>query len=580
MNNSAELLYLYVEKSNFNIKNEGINFSANYEVDFKTADERANLTINRKISENEPFFHEKIINISMLVGKNGVGKSSLLKLIGFGNENRTKFLPYSVYFVIYKVDESLFFIEGSNSLLKKIFNGESKISRNRYFFEMDEGKPMTSESYNNHDSFFESSYQANMPNLEWVEDSILKKEKKDYPIQKHSYPTADFKNLIEFITEHDRSSVTNVELLLKQKKRYSANLMILFSIYELTKEDLNDRFDKRNIEEDSFSQKLFTTEVNTALKKLNNEKYRNQEVSYNRAMQDKVYKDNKNYFLLRLLEKEVISLLNSLSVRDYKQFQDVFKKIIELRRNEVIEISRQTIEIKIDFLVQILRSFENDSKIKLKSHESIDSFVRYFKRSVKNEYIKSTNELTFNLKNNMEYNDSKELVANFSRFFDSKIKQLSDGQLVYFNTFSKIYSQLNTNPNTKSVPLLLILDEPDLNLHPEWSRKFIYDLINLIKDKNVKRRVQIIITSHSPFMLTDLPSDRVYKITEKGTISKVTTSFAANIYDLLLDSFFLESSIGEFAKSKLKEKSQEQSDLLNKIDDPFLKKLLEKGKLK
>ena len=55
------------------------------------------------------------------------------------------------------------------------------------------------------------------------------------------------------------------------------------------------------------------------------------------------------------------------------------------------------------------------------------------------------------------------------------------------------------------------------------------------------RSVHIMIVTHSPFVLSDVP-----------TIKKENQTFAANIHDLLYNQFFIENPIGEVAYSSVK----------------------------
>lgn len=94
--------------------------------------------------------------------------------------------------------------------------------------------------------------------------------------------------------------------------------------------------------------------------------------------------------------------------------------------------------------------------------------------------------------------------------------------------------------------ILLLIDEIDLYSHPEWQRKTINQLINTIKHINNEKSIQIIITSHSPLILSDFPRQNIIymnnlngkSIAENKENHKQT--FGANIYTLLNDTFFLK----------------------------------------
>lgn len=106
---------------------------------------------------------------------------------------------------------------------------------------------------------------------------------------------------------------------------------------------------------------------------------------------------------------------------------------------------------------------------------------------------------------------------------------------------------------------LLLIDEIDLYSHPEWQRKVIYQLINIIKNvEEGSKPIQIIITSHSPLIISDFPQQNIIYLNKhkgKTFISESKyhkQSFGANLYTLLNDAFFLENgTVGEFAKSEI-----------------------------
>ncbi len=88
-------------------------------------------------------------------------------------------------------------------------------------------------------------------------------------------------------------------------------------------------------------------------------------------------------------------------------------------------------------------------------------------------------------------------------------------------------------------------------------------LPHFFENLKVKPSLQIIITTHDPLTLSDLPIDNVVFLhKDNGYCSvisdnydkKIQRTFGANITDLLAHSFFIEDGlIGDFSKSKIKE---------------------------
>lgn len=104
----------------------------------------------------------------------------------------------------------------------------------------------------------------------------------------------------------------------------------------------------------------------------------------------------------------------------------------------------------------------------------------------------------------------------------------------------------------------LIFDEAELYFHPEFQRRYLKSFLDKLRlchiDKNVIKSINILIVTHSPFILSDIPSNNILFLPlakEERPIDRPKT-FGGNIYDLLKESFFLESAIGDIAQLKLK----------------------------
>ena len=139
-----------------------------------------------------------------------------------------------------------------------------------------------------------------------------------------------------------------------------------------------------------------------------------------------------------------------------------------------------------------------------------------------------------------------------ANLIDIIIPSMSEGQNILLEIISKANAAIESlNPGDS---IVLLMDEPDKSLHPEWARRFLNDLlksINMHKDK----KVQIILTSHSPFIVTDILPEFVYSIQEEGEkriIENDKNTYATNIYYLLMDSFMLENTFGEYSYSQIK----------------------------
>jgi len=96
-----------------------------------------------------------------------------------------------------------------------------------------------------------------------------------------------------------------------------------------------------------------------------------------------------------------------------------------------------------------------------------------------------------------------------------------------------------------------------------WKKRFIDIILKSVpyffEGLTPKPNLQIILTTHDPLTLSDIPKHNVIFLekAEEGKCrisSEVQKTFGANITDLLADSFFIKDGlIGNFAKSKINE---------------------------
>lgn len=152
-------------------------------------------------------------------------------------------------------------------------------------------------------------------------------------------------------------------------------------------------------------------------------------------------------------------------------------------------------------------------------------------------------------------------------------RNMSSGENALLNFYSKLYSFIQNNliEESKSLPnkknYILLLDEADLGFHPIWKKRYVDAILKTIpyffESLEVKPKLQIIITTHDPLTLSDLPinnvvflqkDDKYCSVISDTDQNKIQKTFGANITDLLAHSFFVENGlIGDFSRSKIKE---------------------------
>ena len=138
---------------------------------------------------------------------------------------------------------------------------------------------------------------------------------------------------------------------------------------------------------------------------------------------------------------------------------------------------------------------------------------------------------------------------------------MSSGERAFQNYFSWINLLPQFHNIDSSVPeemrstIMLLIDEVDLYLHPEWQKNFISLLLDEVKNQFSDYKVQIIFATHSPLCLSDIPSENtIYLSRNEGVVAVDdrrihAQTFGKDIYSLLNDAFYLENStMGLFAQ--------------------------------
>lgn len=207
----------------------------------------------------------------------------------------------------------------------------------------------------------------------------------------------------------------------------------------------------------------------------------------------------------------------------------------------------------------------------------------------------------------------RDMVAHISQipFLLFERQRLSTGEDNFIQLFARFYNiwkeyakQNKYDSDPKDV--VFLIDEGEANFHPEWQRKYIKLLIQWITlimkeikmDKTTK--FQIILSTHSPFVVCDLPSRNLVRLrlddTKKvksvyvdNTSESQNIGIGAYITDLLKGDFFVESLLGELAEENIKALIRELREngtlstaksefVWNELGDTFLKNFLRGSK--
>lgn len=146
----------------------------------------------------------------------------------------------------------------------------------------------------------------------------------------------------------------------------------------------------------------------------------------------------------------------------------------------------------------------------------------------------------------------------------------SDGEHQYFNIFGTLLMMDQDNT-------LFLLDEPETHFNPKWRRYFISTMKKILENRNQ----DVFVTSHSPFIVSDTPSENVY-IFQRIDKDSITVfhpgqeTYGASFNNILKMAFDLDETISDESLNKIKELLKEDNpeilkDGINKLgDSPFL----------
>ena len=152
------------------------------------------------------------------------------------------------------------------------------------------------------------------------------------------------------------------------------------------------------------------------------------------------------------------------------------------------------------------------------------------------------------------------------------------------NFFSRVFGVISKSHLTS---FLLILDEADIYLHPEWQRTFFDDMnkffISFKKKNTNDLNINIFLTTHSPLMVSDLFQYSVFHVNERASKRikpSNTLTYAANLYDLYKNEFIVKEPRGALASKNIKHLlrkshkdtlTDKENNLLSRIGEPIIR---------
>lgn len=523
-----ELVYLWVQEYK-NIHNQGFNFSPRFRCEYDH--EKNELTIDEN-DYIENFFGENI-NVTAIVGKNGSGKSNILKIFLL-NPSLNFFILY------YDLTNNGFFTTGSvkpNNYDKQIaaFNVE-KVFYSNHTFDTEKYLPGIDYEFD----LTRSSIIKDISTIQLVEQTLFDLYIKNYKIEDNIFKyhrdmnqtissnifykyvySNDVERMVDLLNNNNLKlpfHVSSIKLYLNKKSQKLTSTKLLKSILE------TDTDEKILIE-------VYPSTYSTD--KLGNIEHIKRAIIC--TFLDEYILANRSTEWGGFFYRKVKKLLWVEKIKDINELYYTFKSFFYIDKYSNIEIFKKFSDY-FSTADKFLETCESLFERKNPVYEVIQI------NDIEKDFIR-------------QYYKFKTPDNSFMHF--SSNGTLSDGEKKYSEIFTRLF---NTIKSIKQETILVLIDEGEVSLHPDWQKKYIDYLTQFFVDNFTNKQIHLIITTHSPFLLSDIPKQNIIFLEkdEDGNckvvdgLNEKKETFGANIHILLSDSFFMEEGLmGEFAKSKI-----------------------------
>jgi energy-coupling factor transporter ATP-binding protein EcfA2 len=558
-----ELLSLYISNHFLFQKPEFFNFGGKYTFDYK--EEGDILNINKSDNSNyiKNFYGIKVSNISAIVGNNGVGKTSIMRVL-----NRdTKCKMISIY------------LDGDNIII----HDQAAID-----FKTDFEYKTISPSNELYPLYYSTHIDYNLKDISSVisQSNLIKGSLEDYYYDtilrqvfflnkkgrflKENYNDLPFyENLIIKVNQVDKSIFLDSEFYRNATigKSITEQLKMLWNYYAVASEpsvhgnfNFIDNFEV-------FILSLLVSDDTYAETSGNGDDFGFQDVLDEDDFEKKLV-----VFLKKRLDNIDGPLFKSLEQKVGITFNNTEELIKRIESYPIIKIAGgfEFVQIR-DHAIQTIERYLAIWDLYNFIFKNKDIFIfekpNEIKLSIKRD--SSENFLDKFIKLYQSVHESMQYIQFEFRIFNIfPEKRLSTGEQSLLNFYSSIYAFVRKGEQhiRQQEQYLLLLDEPETGYHATWKKKFIKSITEILPElfKELKQdpNIQVIFTTHDALTLSDIPNDKIsylkrqedqsVKVFYIGDSERPSHSFGASITDLLANSFFIDDGLmGDFAKGKI-----------------------------
>lgn len=286
------------------------------------------------------------------------------------------------------------------------------------------------------------------------------------------------------------------------------------------------------------------------------------------------------YLMIELSKKELIE--ESILLKFFEDLSNSKDKTgIEVALDNLNECSNTQIEIWKKCLAFILNTSTDESK----------RFV--LRWQMENEFCCRWQESDIELIDELLSLSDKYSFASFELVGSEVNGHYSSGEeskLFIFLSMYEALKRIETEQEGNSNNIIILLDEIDAFFHPKYQISIVSELLEILSKGFEKYNIQIILASNTPLELSDIPSSNIIYLQDGKTIKNQNNivTFGSNICSLMKNQFFINTTMGAFAKRKIDEvikflsndnyttiSKEEASYVISIIGEPIIKRKLQ-----
>ncbi|RZK38107.1 MAG: hypothetical protein EOO90_23385 [Pedobacter sp.] len=533
------LLFLYIEDYE-DFGAISINFSNSFEISY--FDEE--LSVTRKNNLVHDLYGENIIDINIIAGQNGIGKTTLLKVIADITCEKDRYSDsYNYkYIQIIRTGEETGVIYTSlqeDRLLNvDSANLELELEAGLTY---EPGRPIVYYSpfldFNLLEVYSEVKTQPiiDLSQTQIMMDDMEEKDRdvdeEDFvePYSLLSHKLSNIKRHLSFVKQNRENFILPFPL--------PSTFWLNFHRLQAKKDDLSQQDNEIYEELQAFCAEYFRGFPENGISKATMAY-----LMFLRNLLTMFFKSVNNIKTPEILHHQ----LRNFSIEEVTSFENndpdkLIALIVKFFQNQ--DVFKSNIFIN---LIEVVFQIINSENVNFRNANNL--------LSVELDLSSQSIDRVFSILSDAQQNsDNKQILSPLTAFISFDWSNLSSGEKMFLDLFSRLQT-LASRLTTIKEPILMMIDEGEMGFHPSWQLKYVETLKVFFNTFFPLNNFQILLATHSPLVLSDFPRERAHLIRrnletrEREKLNSIGT-FAQSTSELLANEFFIETSLlGNLAK--------------------------------